>query len=96
MDGNGRKKDRKNRQIFLCSLGVALSLLIAVLGIAAVDYEGRRMSFGDSVLPLHVEETAEGRKTLEIRLLGQEGQVDVTFLKDFFDFLCDFGCIPHK
>ncbi len=82
--------------MFLCSLGVSMFFLLTALGLATVDYQGRRLSFGDSTPPIHVEDKPGGGAELEIKLLGLDKRVDVTKLDEFWDFLCDFGCIPHK
>ncbi len=91
-----RKRDPKGRRTFLFSLGASLFLLITVLGIATVDYQGRRLSFGDDTLPLHVEDRPGGGTDLEVKLLGIDKRVDITKIDEFWNFLLDFGCIPHK
>lgn len=90
------KKDRSGRQVFLFTLGLALFVLIAAAGIVMVDWQGRSLSFGDSAPPFQVEDKPGGGKELDIKLLGREEQVDITGLDNFFNFLCDFSCIPHK
>lgn len=91
-----KKQDRPAKRTFLISLGTALFLLLTAAGFITVDYQGRRLSFGDDALPLEVVDKPGGGKELDVRLMGLETQVDVTVLSDFFDFLCDFGCIPHR
>lgn len=91
-----KKKGSEGRRAFLCSLGVTLSLLILGAGIVTVDYQGRRLSFGDADPPVAVLDKPGGGAELEIKLLGMEKQVDITELDEFWDFLRDFGCIPHK
>ncbi len=82
--------------MFLFSLGLSLFLLLTVLGIVTVDYQGRRLSFGDSTPPFCVTDKPGGGTELEIRLLGTETELDITKFDEFLKFLCDFGCIPHK
>ncbi len=90
------KKDKSERQVFLFSLGLALFFLIAFTGIVMVDWQGRSLSFGDTSPPFQIEDRPGGGKELDVKLLGREAQVDITGLGNFFNFLCDFCCIPHK
>ena len=88
--------ERKNRQPFLFSLGFSLFLLLTAAGLLAVDYQGRRLSFGDDDLPFQTTAMPNGGTALQIKVLGAEEQLDITPLKKFFDFLLDFSCIPHR
>ncbi len=91
-----KKQDPKGRRAFLLSLGISLFLLLTAAGLVAVDWQGRSLSFGDDDPPFRVVDGPGDKTELEVKLLGAEGRVDITKLNDFFDFLCDFGCIPHK
>lgn len=86
---------RKNRRAFWFTLGVSLFVFLTAAGFLTVDYQGRKMSFGDSTPPLHVDKSADGRAELEIKAFGVEKTWDITKIDEIFDFLCDFGCIPH-
>lgn len=88
--------ERKKRQPFLLSLGISLFLLLTVAGIVTVDYQGRRLSFGDNDMPFQKIEVGNGKTELQIKLLGVEKRVDITEIDNFFDFLLDFSCIPHS
>lgn len=89
-------KKQKNRQSFLFSLGFSLFLLLTAAGLLAVDYQGRRLSFGDDDLPFQTTELPNGRTALQIKVLGAEEQIDITPLEKFYHFLLDFSCIPHR
>lgn len=91
-----KRKDKTSGRLFWCSLGMSLSLLLAVGGIVVVDYQGRRLSFGDDTPPFRVADKPGNRVELEMDLLGVEKAWDVTGIDEFWKFLCDFGCIPHK
>lgn len=88
--------DKKNRRIFWLSMGFSLFVLLTLTGFVAVDYQGRRLSFGDSTPPVHVDRLENGEARLEIKAFGMEKSWDFTKVDEFFDFLCEFGCIPHN
>lgn len=81
---------------FWVSLGVTLFLLLTIAGFVTVDYQGRRLSFGDDDPPVHRVELPGGGTGLEIKLLGLEKQVDVTEIDKFWKLVLDFSCIPHN
>ena len=91
---DGRMK-RKNRRTFWFTLGLSLFLFLTGAGFLTVDYQGRKLSFGDSTPPLYVDRLSDGRAELELKAFGVEKSWDVTKIDEFVDFLCDFGCIPH-
>lgn len=91
-----KRKETAGRRTFFISLGITLFLLITAVGFILVDWQGRRLSFGDPTPPFHLVDRPGEKTELEIRLLGLEKRVDITKLADFFNFLCDFSCIPHK
>ncbi len=82
--------------MFLFSLGMSLFFLLTAGGIVAVDQQGRRLSFGDSVPAFRTVDLPGDKTALEIRLLGRETQVDITKIDKFWNFLLDFSCIPHS
>lgn len=97
--GETRKKPRRSRaerRVFLCSLGVTLCVLILVFGLITVDYQGRRLSFGDADLPLEKAVAADGKTRLTVRAFGLQGSFDITELEKFWHFFLDFSCIPHR
>ena len=65
-------------------------------GFVVVDYQGRRLSFGESQPPLWLRRLPGGRYTLEVDLLGVEASLDATGLGRARDFLLDFLCLPHS
>ena len=83
-------------RLFWFSLGISLFVLLVGAGFVLVDYQGRRLTFGDGQPPIQVEHLEEGQALLEVKLLGVEGSWDITPLDRFFDFFCDFCCIPHQ
>lgn len=87
---------KKSRQAFLYSLGFSLFLLLTVAGLLTVDYQGRRLSFGDSDLPFEKQDLPGGKTELQIKLLGLEKRVNITEIDKFYNFLLDFSCIPHS
>ena len=87
---------KKSRQPFLYSLGFSLFLLLTVAGLLTVDYQGRRLSFGDSDLPSEKQDLPGGKTELQIKLLGLEKRVNITEIDKFYNFLLDFSCIPHN
>ena len=87
---------RAERRVFLCSLGVTLCILILVIGLITVDYQGRRLSFGDTAPPLEKTVAPDGGAWLAVRAFGLEGQLNITWLEKFWNFFLDFSCIPHR
>ncbi len=87
---------KKNRQPFFYSLGISLFLLLTVAGLLTVDYQGRRLSFGDNDLPFEKLDMPGGKTELQIKLLGLEKRVNITEIDKFCNFLLDFSCIPHS
>lgn len=87
---------RQNRAVFFCSLGTTLFLLLTAVGLITVDSRGRQLTFGEDTPAFEKISLPQGKTCLEIRLFGQEKEVDITKIDDFFSFLLDFGCIPHN
>ena len=77
-------------------MGFSLFLLLTVAGLLTVDYQGRRLSFGDSDLPFEKQDLPGGKTELQIKLLGLEKRVNITEIDKFYNFLLDFSCIPHS
>ncbi len=87
---------RSERRAFWGALGAALPALLLAAGLVIVDYEGRKMSFGDGQPPFQVENLPGDRARLTVKTLGFEGQWDITPLDRAFDFFCEFCCLPHE
>lgn len=59
-----------------------------------MDYQGRRLSFGEDQLPFQVERLPGNRSRLEVDLFGVEAKVDFTQAGRILDLLRDFFCLP--
>ena len=87
---------KRKRNWFGLSFGLSLFALLTAAGCVVVDYQGRKLSFGDDRPPLEVEELPEGRAQLAVRLFGVDTQVDFTQGDKVVDLLLDFLCLPHS
>lgn len=87
---------KEGRRSFWISLGVSLFLLLTAAGLITVDYQGRRLSFGDDDPPFRAVDMPGGRTELEIKVLGLEKRVDITEIDKFWNLFLDFSCIPHS
>lgn len=85
---------RKKRRIFAFTLGLSLFVLITLAGCVIVDYQGRRLSFGEDQPPFQVERLPGNRSCLEVDLFGVEAKVDFTQAGRILDLLRDFFCLP--
>lgn len=80
---------------FWLGLGLGMFVFITSAGLLAVDYQGRKLSFGDST-PLAKVDRLGSRTELTVKAFGREACWDVTGLDEVWRFICDFSCIPHK
>lgn len=85
---------KKDWRAFGFGLGIGLFVFLTAAGLLVVDYQGRKMSFGDDT-PLARVEEHDGRARLTVKAFGQEESWDVTELEEIWDMVRDFGCIPH-
>lgn len=85
---------KRNTQFFLLGLGLGLFVLLTAAGVLTVDYQGRKLSFGDAV-PLARVEKSPSRVELTVKAFGRERSWDVTGLERAWRFILDFGCIPQ-
>lgn len=79
---------------FWFGLGMGMFVFLTGAGFLAVDYQGRKLSFGDDT-PLAKVDRLSTRTELTVKAFGREGCWDVTRLDEVWRFLCDFSCIPH-
>lgn len=86
---------KENGKIFWISFGITLAVVILILGVFTVDYQGRRISLGDSVPPFFLYAKEDGGTGLEVKLLGMDKQFDVTALKALWELVWDFLCLPR-
>ncbi|MEG1427474.1 MAG: hypothetical protein RSC76_07270 [Oscillospiraceae bacterium] len=89
------KKPRSPRRIFWASFFTSLILLLLIGGILAVDFTCRSTALGDTA-PILSLSASTGKTLLHFHSLGLEKTVDVTWGADFWRFICDFVCVPHK
>ena len=85
---------KQNTRFFWLGLGLGLFVLLTTAGILTVDYQGRRLSFGDAI-PLARVEKSPNRVELTVKAFGQERTWDVTRLERVWQFILEFGCIPQ-
>ncbi len=92
-----RKNDprRGERRAFWVSLALGLCVFMMAAGFLVVDYQGRRLSFGDSTPPISLDRQSDPPR-LHIKAFGMEESFDASGIDAALDFFCDFGCIPHK
>lgn len=83
-------------RVFFFSFAAALCLFILGIGFVLVDYQGRKLSFGDDQPPFQVVEHQDGTADLKIKLMGKETELDVTAFDKMLKFICEFGCLPHS
>ncbi len=89
------RRRREERRAFWFALAIGLFVFITAAGLVVVDYQGRRLSFGDTVPPLSLDRQSAPPR-LRVKVFGAEADFDATSLDRAIDFICDFGCIPHK
>lgn len=87
---------QSNRRAFFIPFLSTICVLGIALGMMAVDYNGRKLSFADDTPPLSVSQEADGSKYLQVYGFGIQEEVNVTVLADVWKKICDFCCIPNK
>ncbi len=92
--GKGGRRMKRDWRAFGFGLGLGLFVFITGGGLLAVDYQGRKMSFGDDTPVAQVVER-DGRARLTVKAFGREQSWDVTELEEAWDLIRDFTCIPH-
>ena len=85
---------KKDTRPFWFGLGIGLFIFLTGAGLLTVDYQGRKMSFGDTA-PLAQLERFSERTELTVKAFGREESWDITPLDKLWGFLCDFSCLPH-
>lgn len=85
---------RRDTRPFWFGLGIGLFVFLTIAGLLTVDYQGRKLSFGDSTPLAQVERSPEHTQ-LSVKAFGHEGSWDITKLDQIWEFLCEFGCLPH-
>ncbi|HIY26345.1 MAG TPA: hypothetical protein H9838_04125 [Candidatus Acutalibacter pullistercoris] len=86
---------KRDTRPFWMAWGVSLAALLLVCGALTVDYQGRRLSFGDGTPPVQLRRQGDGATLLEVKAFGQEASFDVTWWDKAVGFLCDFACLPR-
>lgn len=90
-----QKKGRPERRTFWFSLGLGLFVFLTGAGLLVVDYQGRKLSFGDDTPPLALDRQADPPQ-LRVKAFGVEESWDAASIDKLLDFLCDFGCLPRQ
>lgn len=80
---------------FFAALGVTLAALIFLLGCVTVDYQGRRLSLGDSTPPVSAVALPGDRRGVRVKALGVDCTLDLTPVFQAWDLLWDFACLPR-
>lgn len=86
---------KKDRRPFWLGFGIGLFVFLTGAGLLAVDYQGRKLSFGDSA-PLAKVDRFGPRTELTVKAFGREKSWDISGLDKVWEFVCEFGCIPHR
>lgn len=86
---------RQERRVFWFSFSISFFVFLTALGFLVVDYQGRKLSFGDSAPPIALDRQSDPPR-LRVKAFGIEEDFDATPLHKALDFLCDFGCLPHR
>lgn len=84
-----------SRAFILSFVCTALALLL-LIGILAVDAEGRRLSFNDTSPAVEIVYNADGTADMQINAFSLDRRVRVTGLVKTWHFIADFFCIPHR
>lgn len=79
---------------FGLGLGIGLFVFLTGFGLLAVDYQGRKMSFGDST-PVARVERKDDRAALTVKAFGQEKTWDITRLDQAWQFFLEFTCLDN-
>ena len=95
MANRGKNSKREERRVFWFSLALSLFVFLTVVGLVTVDYQGRKLSFGDSTPPIALDRQSDPPQ-LRIKVFGVEENYDAAKLEKALDFLWDFGCLPHR
>lgn len=86
---------KKDRRPFWFGLGLGLFVFMTGAGLLAVDYQGRKLSFGDAT-PLVRVDRQPSRTQLTVKAFGQEKTWDVTRADQALEFLGEFFCLPPR
>lgn len=77
---------------FLCTL-LALLLLI---GLVAVDAQGRKLSFNDTSPAAEIVYPGDGTAYISVNAFSLNAKINVTGAVKLWHFIADFFCIPHE
>lgn len=87
------KKDKKS---FALAFTVTFCTLLLCIGIFLVDFHGRKLSFGDDSPIFRVADYADGSSNLQVNAFGEVKEYEITKLKEIYEKILDFCCIPHN
>lgn len=87
------KKDKKS---FWLAFTLTFCTLVLCAGILLVDYNGRKLSFGDDSPVFRVTEYADGTANLLVNAFGEIKEYEITKIREIYVKILDFCCIPHN
>lgn len=67
-----RQELARGKRRFRTAFVTTLCTLILLLGMVMVDYQGRKISFGDDTPPVQLRREEDGKRVLEIHTMGWE------------------------
>jgi len=87
------KKDKKS---FAMAFSITFCMLLLCIGLLLVDYQGRKLSFGDDSPVFQVTEYSDGTSNLLVNAFGEIKEYEITKLREIYNKILDFCCIPHN
>ncbi|WP_322169517.1 hypothetical protein [Acutalibacter caecimuris] len=86
---------KRDRRAFWFGLGLGLFVFLTGAGVLMVDYQGRKLSFGDST-PVARLDRGGTRTTLTVKAFGGERSWDVTGAGEMWKTVRAFLCLPEE
>ncbi len=81
---------------FLISFLCTALVLTFLIGMLAVDAEGRRLSFNDTSPAVEIVYNTDGTADMQINAFQIDRRINVTGIVKAWHFVADFFCIPHR
>ena len=86
---------REEKTVFWRAFGITLAVGILLVGLVAVDHQGRRLNQCDATPPLSIRPGPQGTTVLALRIFGLDKQFDFTKPMQLLETLWDFFCLPR-